>query len=88
MATFENKALGLRGVLLRNGERVWLEPGATLEIAKAAIKLMPHGVEMVEPLEQAPAPRNPLDHDGDGKAGGSLKGEASTAAKGRRRKRG
>lgn len=30
---------------------------------------------------------DPLDHDGDGVKGGSLKGGASTAAKGARRKR-
>lgn len=30
---------------------------------------------------------NPLDHDGDGQSGGSLKGEESTAAVGARRKR-
>ena len=33
-------------------------------------------------------PANPLDHDGDGKAGGSPKGEEATAAKGARAKRG
>lgn len=78
MATLKNVSLGLRGILLRNGERVWLEPGETLEVARAAVKLLPGGVE-----EEG---KSPLDHDGDGKAGGSLKGEQSTAAKGRRRK--
>lgn len=34
-----------------------------------------------------PKPAEPLDHDGDGGKGGSLKGEASTAAKGAARKR-
>lgn len=29
---------------------------------------------------------NPFDHDGDGKPGGSLKGEKSTVARGRRKK--
>ncbi len=32
------------------------------------------------------AKADPLDHDGDGKKGGSLKGEESTRARGRRRK--
>jgi hypothetical protein len=31
-------------------------------------------------------PPNPFDHDGDGQPGGSLKGELSTVAKGRRKK--
>lgn len=31
-------------------------------------------------------PVDPLDHDGDGKSGGSQKGEQSTAAKGRARR--
>lgn len=31
-------------------------------------------------------PPDPLDHDGDGEKGGSLKGEQSTVAKGRRRR--
>lgn len=29
---------------------------------------------------------DPLDHDGDGQMGGSLKGDASTVAKGKRRR--
>lgn len=37
---------------------------------------------------EALAQRDPLDHDGDGKKGGSLKGEQSTRAKGARRKKG
>lgn len=91
MATFENVSPGLRGVLLRNGERVWLEPGETLEMAAAAILLMPHGVEEkgAKASEPRPTPAptpDPLDHDGDGKKGGSVKGEQSTVAKGRRRK--
>lgn len=44
MATFENTSLGLRGVLLRNGEYVWLEPGEKLDMARAAVKLLPGGV--------------------------------------------
>lgn len=31
--------------------------------------------------------RDPFDHDGDGKPGGSLPGEQSTVAKGRRKKK-
>lgn len=38
------------------------------------------------PAPETPAAANPLDHDRDGKAGGSQKGEQSTAAKGRARK--
>lgn len=34
----------------------------------------------------AKAACDPLDHDGDGRRGGSLKGENSTRAKGRRKK--
>lgn len=91
MAIFENVSLGLRGVLLRNGDRVWLEPGETLEMAAAAILLKPHGVEEqgAKASEPRPTPAptpDPLDHDGDGKKGGSEKGDQSTAAKGRRRK--
>lgn len=83
MATLKNVSLGLRGALLRNGERVWLEPGETLEVARAAVKLLPGGLEI-----EGAATVGPLDHDGDGKKGGSLKGKQSTAAKGRRRKSG
>lgn len=37
------------------------------------------------PKRAAPAPRDPLDQDGDGRKGGSMKGEASTRAKGKAR---
>jgi len=39
----------------------------------------------IHELADAPA-RDPLDHDGDGRLGGSLKGEQSTVARGRKRK--
>lgn len=66
MAAFKNISKGLRGVLLRNGERLWVEAGQTVSIASAAILAMPG--DMVETDAKA----EPLDHDGDGKAGGSL----------------
>lgn len=37
-------------------------------------------------VKAVPETRDVLDHDGDGKSGGSLKGEKSTVAKGRRKK--
>lgn len=42
-----------------------------------------------EPEGSKPPKPNPFDHDGDGKAGGSLPGKKSTAAKGaaKRKKR-
>lgn len=57
MATFTNDSKGLRGVVLRNGERVWIEPGETLEMARAAIKALPDGVMEAEgePVEPSPS---------------------------------
>jgi hypothetical protein len=55
------------------------------ETAKASFEPLP---EVSEATASEQRTNNPLDHDGDGKAGGSLKGEKSTASKGRRRKRG
>lgn len=37
--------------------------------------------------EACRTPADPFDHDGDGHPGGSLKGELSTVAKGRRKKK-
>lgn len=54
MATFENTSLGLRGVLLRNGEYVWLEPGEKLDMARAAVKLLPGGVVEQEAANALP----------------------------------
>lgn len=54
-----------------------------------------YAVDLIEPGEPVPAgtpiglwmkPADPLDHDGDGHKGGSVPGEESTAAKGRRRR--
>lgn len=33
-------------------------------------------VEVIEPAQSSPAPRDPLDHDGDGRKGGSRKRKA------------
>lgn len=43
-------------------------------------------LNFVIPGSEEAAAADPLDHDGDGKAGGSLSGEQSTARKGRKRK--
>ena len=86
MATFRNTSTGLRGVVLRSGERAWIEAGETLVMARAAVIRLPDGVEEVGDDAMPPPPSNPLDHDGDGVKGGSLPGEQSTASKGRRRK--
>lgn len=64
MAVLKNTSPGLRGVLLRNGERLWIEPGETVEVAKAAVVGMPDGIAVDGKLPQ-------LDHDKDGEPGGS-----------------
>lgn len=55
------------------------------EAAKVSFEPLP---EVTDATVAEQRVSNPLDHDGDGKPGGSLKGEQSTATKGRRRKRG
>jgi hypothetical protein len=72
-----------------------LQPGDIYECDEAeATRLhsaryaIPYEEDRIERAVVAPAPerRDPLDHDGDGKPGGSLKGAQSTRAKGARKK--
>jgi hypothetical protein len=63
--------------------------GAKVAISEQeAIQDEMHGWERFEPTP-APAPAanrmHPLDHDGDGRPGGSLAGESATRRRGRRR---
>lgn len=62
-----------------------------VEALEAQVPDMPASLaEKVTPKPAEPAPqprRNPFDHDGDGKPGGSRRGRSSTAAKGARRRR-
>lgn len=44
MAFLKNTSKGLRGVLLRNGQRLWIEAGATASVASAAVLAKPGDV--------------------------------------------
>jgi hypothetical protein len=72
-----------------------LQPGDIYECDEAeATRLhsaryaIPYEEDRIERAVAAPAPerRDPLDHDGDGRRGGSLRGAQSTRAKGARKK--
>jgi len=72
-----------------------LQPGDIYECDEAeATRLhsaryaIPYEEDRIERAVVAPAPerRDPLDHDGDGRKGGSLRGAQSTRAKGARKK--
>ena len=72
-----------------------LQPGDIYECDEAeATRLhsaryaIPYEEDRIERAVIAPAPerRDPLDHDGDGRKGGSLRGAQSTRAKGARKK--
>lgn len=72
-----------------------LQPGDIYECDEAeATRLhsaryaIPYEEDRIERAVAAPAPerRDPLDHDGDGRKGGSLRGAQSTRAKGARKK--
>jgi len=60
MAQFTNKAAGARGVNLKDGSTVWINPGQT-EVIEDDDILNVHADLL-----------NPLDHDGNGEKGGSL----------------
>lgn len=62
------------------------EVSNVIETEHGPVKVVPVPDEHRLPNERRPA-RDPLDHDGKDGRGGSLKGAASTAAKGKRRKR-
>lgn len=72
-----------------------LQPGDIYECDEAeATRLhsaryaIPYEEDRIERAVAAPPPerRDPLDHDGDGRKGGSLRGAQSTRAKGARKK--
>ncbi len=73
MTLVRNISSGPRGVWA-GGVLVMVERGKTVEADDFA-------PEWFEPVKAGP-----LDHDGDGEPGGSLAGEESTVAKGRRKK--
>jgi hypothetical protein len=97
-----NDTRGTRAIIL-DGDYIWVEPGATVPVPRPADAIIGPGLILVpaprDPtIEIPPIPeklaakvaapkRDPFDHDGDGKPGGSRKGRASTAAKGARRRR-
>lgn len=89
-----NKAVGPRGIWA-GGSLIWLEPGATKVIEPDDMASVRRNASFeFEALgDLPPVPKklaalvakqaaDPLDHDGDGKPGGSPKGAASTRAKG------
>jgi hypothetical protein len=45
MATYTNTAAGLRGINLNDGSTVWVEPGATVEVADADVANTCDGLE-------------------------------------------
>lgn len=89
-----NIAPGPRGIWAA-GTLVWLEPGQTKTFEPDSIREVTRNasfeVELDEALPKVPkgladlataAKKDALDHDGDGKPGGSAKGAQSTRAKG------
>lgn len=87
-----NKAVGPRGIWA-GGALVWLDPGETKRIEPddmGSVRGNPSfDVEAVGDLPPVPkklaamvSKPDPLDHDRDGKRGGSAKGTQSTSAKG------
>lgn len=77
-----------------SGPTFSLQPGDIYECDEAeATRLhsaryaVPYVEDRIERAVDAPIveTRDPLDHDGDGRPGGSLKGAQSTRAKGRRK---
>lgn len=93
-----NNGKGPRGVWSK-GNLVWIEPGKTkVFLPDDPIAVMRHpdlefeaGGEVPDPpADLAAAVEKPhaLDHDGDGKKGGSRKGKASTRARGAAKRRG
>lgn len=71
MAMVRNTDSGPRGAYLK-GALVWANPGEVIEADDFA--------------EDWFSPADPLDHDGDGKPGGSPAGENATRTRGRARK--
>jgi hypothetical protein len=60
--------------------------GAKVAISEhEAVQDEMYGWERFSPAEEEPAP-HPLDHDGDGRPGGSLSGENSMRRRGARRR--
>lgn len=57
------------------------------EFAGAYVELLAAS-RAVEIVDGEPVKRDPLDHDGDGRRGGSLPGDQSTRARGRRKAKG
>jgi len=62
MATLKNTSKGLRGVLLRNGQTLWIEVGQSVSIASAAVKAKPSDVvEGEAPEDERKSEPGPLD---------------------------
>lgn len=93
MASFRNDTKGARAIHLTGGGHVLVEPGDTLTLSDARVlRVAPGLVATTDPDLPPPPPDlkeavSSLDHDGDGKPGGSKKGAASTRAKGAAKKR-
>lgn len=91
-ATVTNLSGAVQGVWSDDG-LVFIDPGQSRLVAIASgyaerARSLPFlKVEPVEePKRETPAKVDPLDHDGDGTRGGSLKGAQSTRSKGSRAK--
>lgn len=79
MASFKNVEKGPRGIRLKNGSCVIVDPGTTRSVPGESIASVTAGLIAVDPqiapeeqdLPPSPANLAQLDHDNDGKPGGS-----------------
>lgn len=68
MATLKNTSKGLRGVMLRNGQRLWIEAGAIVSIASAAVLSKPSDVVEADAPDDKPVDDGPPALTGKNKA--------------------
>jgi len=90
---YRNETKGARAIHLTNGGIQLVEPGAVAVVSPSRVRRLAPGLvqckdpELPDVPDELKAEVSALDHDGDGKKGGSKKGAASTRAKGAARKR-
>lgn len=64
MTRFTNEAKGARGIVKNDSSYVFIDPGETVDIPSHEVRWVPDGVTVSKP--------DPLDHDRDGRPGGSV----------------